>query len=252
MIDKMILAEYNVSYMNSRNFNEKQGSGAILMVAATMFILTFSALASIGFVPSYIDGVYPKAVAADANAAETPPEFRDEVALSDLPQLGASTLRESRIAAQAETLAEPTRIVIHSIGVDLPVLNPTETDIKTLDHALLSGSVRYPLSAKLNESGNIFIFGHSSHVAVVKNPMYKAFNRLPELRSGDTIKLVGNGMAHIYRVTEVRSTDVNEELINLSPTQGRRLTISTCDSFTGKTARFVVEAEFIGAYNAEE
>src|SRR3989344_2934892 len=220
MIDKMILPEYNVFYMNSRNFNEKQGSGAILMVAATMFILTFSALASIGFVPSYIDGVYPNAVAADANAAET--------------------------------LAEPTRIVIHSIGVDLPVLNPTETDIKTLDHALLSGSVRYPLSAKLNESGNIFIFGHSSHIAVVKNPMYKAFNRLPELKSGDTIKIVGNGMAHIYRVTAVRSTDVNEELINLSPTQGRRLTISTCDSFTGKTARFVVEAEFIGAYNAEE
>lgn len=247
----MILLEYNVFYMNSRYHNEKQRSATIFAVAATMFILTFSAFASVGFVPSYIDGVYPNAIAADEDATDTASDAHTGVALADLPQLGAAMLLESRAAATAveAPAAEPTRIIIHSIGIDLPVLNPTETDIETLDEALLSGSVRYPLSAKLNESGNIFIFGHSSHVAVVKNPMFKVFNRLPELKAGDTIKLVGNGMAHIYRVTEVRSVDASEAMIDLSPTQGRRLTISTCDSFSGKTARFVVSAEFIGAYS---
>jgi len=60
---------------------------------------------------------------------------------------------------------------------------------------------------------------------------------------------VGGGMAYIYRVSEVRRADASEELINLSPAKyGRKLTLSTCDSFTSKNSRFIVEADFIGSY----
>ena len=142
----------------------------------------------------------------------------------------------------------PERIIIHSIVVNHPILSPTSTNVEVLDHELLSGTVRYPLSAKLNENGNIFIFGHSSRIAFVKNPMFKAFNRISELREGDTIKVSGGGQAFIYRVTDVRRTDASEAIIDLSPTQGQHLTLSTCDSFTSKTSRFVVEADFVGSY----
>jgi LPXTG-site transpeptidase (sortase) family protein len=211
----------------------------VLAVATVMFFLTLSALASIGFVPAYIDGIYP--VENDTLIYESEQTVNDnadeQVALSSLPQLG-----------EQEALIQPERVVIHSIGVDLPILNPTDTDVEILDEELLKGVVRYPTSGELNQDGNMFVFGHSSRVSVVKNQMYRAFNRIGELRGGDTIKIMGDGEAHIYRVNSVRSADASEALIDLSPTDGRKLTLSTCDSFTSKTSRIIVEASFIGSY----
>jgi LPXTG-site transpeptidase (sortase) family protein len=234
------------------SYNEKSPVGTMLSVSAAMFFLTLSAFDSIGFVPSYIDGVYPDTIAISVNesAEEALPDSSGHLALSAIPQLG-DTSALGAPAGQNLPVVEPTRIVIHAIGVDLPILNPTETNVAALDEALLTGAVRYPLSGKLNQQGNIFIFGHSSHIAFVKNQMFKAFNRLSELERGDTIKLVGDGKAYVYRVSDIRRADAGEEMIDLSPTQGQRLTLSTCDSFTGKTARFIVEADFIGSYDDE-
>lgn len=208
-------------------------------LSAVMFLTTFFAFYSIGFVPSYIDGVYSNGTHPIVTQNTL------QVALADLPQLGDVQPVASPNSGPA---IDPERIVIHSIGLDLPVLNPTDTNVEALDHELLSGTVRYPLSAKLNENGNVFIFGHSSHIAFVKNPMFKAFNRISELREGDTIKVSGDGQAFIYRVTNVRKADASEAIIDLSPTQGKHLTLSTCDSFTGKSARIIVEADFVGSY----
>jgi len=227
--------------MNFHDYSPKQAIKTMFALSALMFVLTFSAFYSIGFVPSYVDGIYPaghEMVAVTSNNTS-------QVALADLPQLGDV---QSIASPPSGPAIEPERIVIHSIDVDLPILNPTDTNVEVLDHELLSGTVRYPLSAKLNENGNIFIFGHSSRIAFVKNPMFKAFNRISELREGDTIKVSGGGQAFIYRVTNVHRTDASEAVIDLSPTQGQHLTLSTCDSFTSKTSRFVVEADLIGSY----
>ena len=225
----------------------------ILAVSVVMFFLTLSALSSIGFVPSYIDGIYPSQENASLSDAEVLPNANGQLHLKDLPQLGGpSTLSElARNDTSSIAGVNPERIVIHSIGVDLPVLNPEETTVSALDNSLLSGVVRYPLSVKLNEDGNVFIFGHSSHVAIVHNRMFKAFNGIGDLREGDSIKVVGGDMAYIYRVTSVRIADADEELINLSAKSERKLTLSTCDSFGGKSSRFIVESEFIGAYKNE-
>ncbi|MBI4068312.1 sortase [Candidatus Kaiserbacteria bacterium] len=230
--------------MNSHDFNPKQAITTMLALSVLMFVLTFSAFYSIGFVPSYIDGVYP----AGSESLVATTKAASQVALSSLPQLGSILPAPEATKAPA---IEPERIAIHSIGLDLPVLNPTDTNVEVLDRELLSGTVRYPLSAKLNENGNVFIFGHSSRIAFVKNPMFKAFNRISELREGDTINVSGDGQAFIYRVTNVRRTDASEAIIDLSPSQGKHLTLSTCDSFTSKSARFVVEADLIGSYKDE-
>lgn len=235
--------------MYSINYYHKQNrAGSTVAASIMMFFLSLSALNSIGFVPDYIDGTH-----ADPRVDEVLPNANDRVALADLPQLGSSAQPYTPVSTEPPIF--PTRIVAPSIGLDLPVLNPQQTSVAALDSALFSGVVRYPLSGKLNEEGNIFIFGHSTSVPIVKNQMFKAFNHISELRKGDTIKLVGESdgknSAHIYRVTSVRRTDVDEALIDLSTTHGRRLTLSTCDSFGGKSSRFVVEAEFVASYNDE-
>lgn len=138
----------------------------------------------------------------------------------------------------------PVSIVIPSIGVETPIINPTETSIAALDTALLSGAVRYPTSALLGELGTVYLFGHQSYLPVVKNQAFKAFNELQKLTAGDEILVYSATAVYTYRVSAVELVDANEALIALDITS-RTLTLSTCNSFGEKSERYVVRAEFV-------
>ena len=213
---------------------------------ATTMIIFFSSLSaadSVGFVPYYVDGTLP------ASAHENPVQ---QLALADLPMLGESVIVDSLPIASSTTMAAapapilPERLSIDAIGLDLPIQNVDSRDLSVLDIALEKGPVRYVDSALLNVPGNMLIFAHSSHLPVVRNQMFKAFNRLPELTPGDTIVVEGSGKKYLYSVVVVRRADAAEEVIDLSADAGTRLTLSTCDTLTSKSSRFVVEAEFVG------
>lgn len=209
---------------------EKAPKSVFFATAILLFFLSFSAADSIGFVPYYIDGSHPA------------------VALAELPELGEEpvVVTEPVVADEPEGVT-PSRIVIPEISLDLPVQNPSTRDIDALDTVLQKGPARYVDSALLGKKGNILIFAHTSHLPVVHNQMYKAFNRLPELQSGDTITIKGGTKDYIYSVTKVRRADADEELIDLSAT-GERLTLVTCDTLTSKSSRWIVEAELVGSY----
>lgn len=242
---------------------------ATMWVSGLLFVLTLSSLNSVGLVPDYVDGTGTVAYDGTSSTAQVGaqalPDSHGQLALSDIPRLGEDVVLAplpsdepvSQLAALAapvevENPIKPERIVIHSIGKDLPIANPESTEVSVLDEELLDSVVRYPLSAELNQDGNVFIFGHSSHLPVVKNQMFKAFNDLELLKAGDTIKLIGGGESHIYRVTTVKQVDAADALIDLSTGHGKKLTLSTCDSFNGKSARWVVEADFVGSYTESE
>jgi LPXTG-site transpeptidase (sortase) family protein len=131
------------------------------------------------------------------------------------------------------------------VSIDLPVQNPNTRDIEVLDTLLQDGPVRYVDSAQLGEKGNVLIFAHTSHRPVVHNQMFKAFNRIPELEAGDTITIEGNGKSYLYTVTSVRQANAEEAVIDISPSVGRKLTLVTCDTLTGKDARYILEADFV-------
>lgn len=204
-----------------------------LATTIVIFFLSLSAADSVGFVPCYLDGT---ACSADA------------VALSSLPQLGDE--RTAPVAENSYSIL-PKHIVIPAIGLDLPVQNIGSRDINVLYENLKNGPIRYVDSARLGEDGNVLIFGHSSRIPVVKNRMYKAFNRVPELKAGDTITLTGqiDGVerSYLYGVVSVEQKDIQDPTAVVSlAKEGRRLTLVTCDTLTGETARFVLTADFIG------
>ena len=205
----------------------KSGLSIRVFLFATFlfFAAGFSALSSLGFVPYYVDGTSPR---------------YSRVALAALPMLGDLIEAEPRAVAIL-----PERIQISSVGIDLPIANPDSREAATLDEALKSAAVRYVDSARLNEKGNMLIFAHSSHLPIVHNQMYRAFNNLPDVKVGDPILVSGGGKTFTYTVTNVRKTDANEEFINLSPKNGTFLTLSTCDTFGKKSSRWVVEAELV-------
>lgn len=218
----------------SHDIGTKKAPKSVFVAASVMlFFLSLSAADSIGFVPYYVDGSTP----------------RENVALSNLPELGEEFTEP---IAQDETTplqkgVEPSHISIPKINLDLPVSNPSTRDVEALDAILKSGPARHVDSALLGEKGNVLIFGHSSHLPVVHNQMYKAFNRVPELTSGDIVTITAGGKDYIYSVTSLRRADANEELIDVSRT-GNRLTLVTCDTLTSKSTRWVLEAELIGTY----
>lgn len=211
-----------------------------LAASVVIFVLSLSAADSVGFVPYYVDGTEPR---------------HTKLALNDLPELGEE-MPFGTVVAKEEPAAEPvvavavapTHIRINAIGLDLPISNPETRDLEELDTVLKNGPARYVDSALLGEKGNVLIFGHSSHLPVVHNQMYKAFNKIPELKVGDSISIEGGGKEYLYSVKSVEKVDANDGIIDLAKT-GNRLTIVTCDTLSGKSSRFVLEAELVGSYD---
>lgn len=142
----------------------------------------------------------------------------------------------------------PTKIEIKAISLSATIANPVATDAAILDEALLKGAVRYPTSAKLGEDGNVVLFGHSSYLPVVNNQAYKTFNGIQKLAVGDTIVVYASGTAYTYQVRSVTKENANDALIPLS-VAGKVLTLSTCDSFSVKSSRFVVVADFVESHS---
>lgn len=230
--------------MSSEHHKTNPPFAVFLSTAVLLFVLTFSAADSIGFVPYYIDGTAPRS---------------QTLALSDLPELGEEKIQPVEVATPdqsispvavpvvvSEKIVLPTHLSISKINLDVQILNTQSRDAGVLDEALKKAPVRYMDSAKLGEDGNILIFAHSSHLPVVHNQMFKVFNRLSELKVGDTITVSGDGESHVYSVVLIRKADASEEVIDLSKNNGRRLTLSTCDNFGAKTSRWVVEAVYVG------
>lgn len=150
----------------------------------------------------------------------------------------------------ADTLLQPeqpVRVVAASVGIDRIVLNPESTNVALLDEALLKGTVRYPGSALLGVDGTVLLFGHSSYLPIVRNQNFKAFNGIQKLKTGEIISVYSATTEYRYAVQSVRLADASEDVVEL-PATGKFLTLVTCDTFGAKSDRFVVTAEFEGAY----
>jgi len=169
-----------------------------------------------------------------------------------LPSNAAKVEASASVVANADvptpTVPElPTKIEIKAIGLSATIANPITTDTAVLDQELLKGAVRYPTSARLGEKGNIVLFGHSSYLPIVNNRAYKTFNGIQKLSVGNIITVSSSDVAYTYRVKSVAKESANDAMIPLS-TASRMLTLSTCDSFTVKTDRFVVVADFVESH----
>ncbi|MDE1924593.1 MAG: sortase [Patescibacteria group bacterium] len=208
---------------------ERPGQGAIFHISehpfafAAVFLLMFvgtsAFLAAVGATPNPLNST------DSANA----PQTTNTPAAADQPE-------------------NPVRVVAKSIGLDVAVQNPVSTDAGILDDALTQGAVRYPTSSLLGVDGTVYLFGHSSYLPIVYHQYYKTFDGIQNLKTGDIVSVYSDTTEYRYSVVGVRVADATEDVVEL-PTDGRHLVLSTCDSFADKTNRFVVSADFVGAYS---
>lgn len=251
VLDKYPFMKYYPADMKEVSGHTTRPSNVVFAALSLVFFgLFLSAASSVGFVPYYIDGTEPTRSAAHANTSDAPIALTDYSQLHDMSFTleGDGGIRVAQSASVSSPEAKaPARISIGAIDLDLAVQNPTTTDVEALDALLKDGPARYAPSAKLGERGNMIIFAHSSHLPVVHNQMYKAFNKIPELATGEVITLTDtDGAKYLYRVVSVKKVDVNDDVTISLAKSSTRLTLVTCDTLTGKSARFVLDAEFIG------
>lgn len=201
---------------------ERRGSFAAAFVV--IFIASFAFLFSVGDTPNPI---HPNVIGG--------------------PALPSATLGASKQTAPQNPEA-PVRVVAKDIGLDAAVENPVSTDLNVLDGALLKGAVHYPTSAQLGVDGTVLLFGHSSYLPIVHNQVYKTFDGIQNLKEGQIIDVLSAGTDYKYTVVGVKVADATQDSIALNP-QGRHAVLVTCDSFATKSTRYIVTADFIGAYS---
>ena len=179
------------------------------------------------------------------------PSTKSDLVLGLPEKISAEAAETAIPAAKSPAVAEfPAKIEIPKIGLSTIIVNPTTVDIVALDKELLKGAVRYPISAKLGETGNVVLFGHSSYLPVVGNKAYKAFNEIQKLAPGDIVTVYSSDTAYTYRVRNVANEKAdNNTAIPLS-VAGKVLTLVTCNSFGAKEDRFVVTADFVESHPA--
>ncbi|HEY5383104.1 MAG TPA: sortase [Candidatus Paceibacterota bacterium] len=181
------------------------------------------------------------------SAVGATPDPITDTSSNAVPQSGAEVTQTNNAPANPES---PVRVVAKDVGLDVTVVNPTSTNVDDLDQDLTLGAVHYPTSAPLGVNGTVLIFGHSSYLPVVIHQYYKTFDGIQDLKTGQIISVYSGTTEYRYSVTGVRvadSTDSADNQIPL-PSDNKYLTLVTCDSFAATSNRFIVTADFVGAY----
>lgn len=199
---------------------------AFLVTFAVVFLLSYGVLAWVDFLPE------PVQRTSDTEATTPLPH-----ATSTLPIL---VTEEPVIVAPVEPIY-PTELLIPSLDKRLTILNPTSRSVTDLDEALLRGVVRHPDSATLEQTGTVFILGHSSYLPSVRNANFQAFNSIQNLKFGDEIIAEAPAGTFVYRVEKVYRAKASELVVPIAG-DTRRLYLATCNSFGSTDDRYIVEA----------
>lgn len=141
----------------------------------------------------------------------------------------------------------PISIIFDSLDKEVSILNPEDDSTSALDTALLSGVVRHPDSADFENTGTIFLLGHSSYLPVVHNKNFQAFNGIQKLVWGDTIRLRSQDMEYVYSVDRVYEAKASDADVAIEHGIAK-LTLATCNSFGTKDDRYIVEATLVESY----
>jgi LPXTG-site transpeptidase (sortase) family protein len=147
---------------------------------------------------------------------------------------------------------QPVRIEARDVGLDSKIITPASLDVDVLNAAVDRAAVHYPSSGLLGQNGTVLLMGHSSHLPIVHNQAFKTFNGIEKLKEGQVISVYSGTTEYRYTVKEVRFAKAvahtDGDVIELR-TDGKYLTLVTCDNFGVKSDRWIVTADFAGAYS---
>lgn len=164
----------------------------------------------------------------------------------------SSDLRNNNIFAIGRVEILPPganyRLLVGKIGVDAPMVAPSDATKQGILASLEDGVGLYPGSSAPGESGRAVILGHSSRASWYRGGYATVFALLPQLRSGDEFYVLSNTKKYTYRVfySGVMSPNDTNVLLSSEPSDSE-ITLITCYPIGGASQRKVVQAKLIAA-----
>lgn len=143
------------------------------------------------------------------------------------------------------------QLIIPSLGIKVPVVWGSPVDENTMLANLQHGVVNYAGTAKPgegleNNTGNVFISGHSSYYSWDPGRYNSIFATLPNIGIGDQIAIGYYDKVYVYEVydrVEVSPGDVDVVRQN---TDNHIVSLMTCVPIGTNERRFIARAKFIG------
>ncbi|OGE74422.1 MAG: hypothetical protein A3I07_00705 [Candidatus Doudnabacteria bacterium RIFCSPLOWO2_02_FULL_42_9] len=143
-----------------------------------------------------------------------------------------------------ENLVEPNLLVIDSLAVKAPIIYATDNDEKKFQEDLRKGVVHFPDTAVPGESGNVYIFGHSSDYLWSKGDYKTVFATLPNIDIGAKIIISDHaGRGYTYEVKEKKVVDAKDLSVLQQDESKYLLTLQTSYPIGTAWKRYIVIAE---------
>jgi len=141
----------------------------------------------------------------------------------------------------------PDELRIASVGIDVPVVYEETIDEKRFQEDLMLGVVHFPLTALPGETGNAYVFGHSSDFLWHHNPYAHAFTLLPHVKVGDVVEITDHaGKPFRYVVTETFIVAPGDtRVLDQGDGSESLLTLQTSYPFGTALSRFIVRARLM-------
>ena len=141
---------------------------------------------------------------------------------------GISIQNKDNFPAFISDLKRETIPPFSKFSLSVPKLNVNNMNVWVDSNDLSKGLTHLPGSALPGEKGNVFISGHSA-----LNPLFSfksaVFAKLSDLKKGDEILVLVQGIKYKYRIIELKIVDPKDEsVINPPDTQGRFISLMTC------------------------
>lgn len=218
---------------------------SFVMAFFVIFTLSYALLSWLDFLPELVESKEEKALISDSTASDTLSVTNNEANDSVIPAL-ENLQKDNLIVPEASLLSNvlPTSIYFSTLNKRVDVLNPTSRSVADLDNALLKGAVRHPDSATLDRYGTVFILGHSSHLPIVNNKAFQAFNDIQKLKWGDLVEVTSAEGIYVYRVEKVYRAKAQNVTVPIAG-DTKKLYLATCDSFGSIDDRYIVEANLV-------
>lgn len=139
------------------------------------------------------------------------------------------------------------RLAIPKLFIDVPIIYSSTTEEKEFTEALKKGVVHFPATARLGETGNAYIFGHSSDNLWSGSKYKTAFALLPKISKGDLIYATdASANLYTYKVLYSKVVFPNDLSVLGQKTGGKKiLTLQTSYPIGTALKRFVVVAELV-------
>ena len=147
--------------------------------------------------------------------------------------------------SQIQGSAVPNRVVIPSLHINAPLVEPRGNSDREFETALAGGIVHYPGTAGPGEQGTCYLFGHSSDYPWAAGKYKAVFALLPSIKTGQQVILFGqDGKPYIYTVTGTKVVAANEiQYVQQKDLSKKQLILQTSYPLGTAAKRFLVFGE---------